>query len=98
MKEKEYEISIKVVKENIIKVSASSQEEALKSAEEIAMAPNYEKVNNTKKSKDSYELKAWINDVLLKLEFHRIFHFPNCAQSFRPPFHLILFSFHSFCT
>ena len=51
MKEKEYEISIKVVKENIVKVNASSQEEALKSAEEIAMAPNYEKVNNTKNTK-----------------------------------------------
>ena len=51
MKEKEYEISIKTVKENIIKVNASSKEEALKSAEEIAMAPNYEKANNTKNTK-----------------------------------------------
>lgn len=51
MKEKEYEISIKTIKENIIKVNASSKEEALKSAEEIAMAPNYEKANNTKNTK-----------------------------------------------
>ena len=51
MKEKEYEISIKTVKENIIKVNASSKEEALKSAEEIAMAPDYEKANNTKNTK-----------------------------------------------
>ena len=51
MKEKEYEISIKIIKENIIKVNASSKEEALKSAEEIAMAPNYEKANNTKNTK-----------------------------------------------
>ena len=54
MKEKEYEISIKTVKENIIKVNASSKEEALKSAEEIAMAPNYEKVNNTKNTKSKH--------------------------------------------
>ena len=51
MKEKEYEISINTIKENIIKVNASSKEEALKSAEEIAMAPNYEKANNTKNTK-----------------------------------------------
>ena len=51
MKEREYEISIKVVKENIVKVNASSQEEALRGAEEIAMAPNYEKTNNTKNTK-----------------------------------------------
>lgn len=48
MKEKQYEISIKTVKENIVTVSASSKEEALKSAEDIAMAPDYEKTNNTK--------------------------------------------------
>lgn len=51
MKEKEYEISIKTIKENIITVNASSKEEALKSAEEIAMAPDYEKANNTKNTK-----------------------------------------------
>ena len=51
MKEKEYEISIKTIKENIITVNASSKEEALKSAEEIAMAPDYEKTNNTKNTK-----------------------------------------------
>lgn len=55
MKEKEYEISIKTIKENIIMVNASSKEEALKSAEEIAMAPNYEKVNNTKNTKSYIE-------------------------------------------
>ena len=51
MKEKQYEISIKTVKENIIMVNASSKEEALKSAEEIAMTSDYEKVNNTKNTK-----------------------------------------------
>ena len=51
MKEKQYEISIKTVKENIIMVNASSKEEALKSAEDIAMAPDYEKIHNTKNTK-----------------------------------------------
>ena len=51
MKEKQYEISIKTIKENILMVTASSKEEALKSAEEIAMAPDYEKANNTKNTK-----------------------------------------------
>ena len=31
-------------------------------------------VNNTKKTKDSCESKAWINDALQKREFHRICH------------------------
>ena len=56
LKEKEYELSIKTVKENIIKVSACSKEEALKSAEDLVLAPDYEKVNNTKNTRSYVEV------------------------------------------
>ena len=45
LKEKEYEISLKTVKENIVKVSAISRDEALNSAEDLVLAPDYEKMN-----------------------------------------------------
>lgn len=61
MKEKQYEISIKTIKENIIMVTASSKEEALKSAEDIVMAPDYEKANNTKNTK-SYIVGEIVED------------------------------------
>ena len=51
LKEKEYEISLKTVKENIVKVSAISRDEALKSAEDLVLAPDYEKMNNTKNTR-----------------------------------------------
>ena len=51
LKEKEYEISLKTVKENIVKVSAISRDEALKSAEDLVLAPDYEKMKNTKNTR-----------------------------------------------
>lgn len=61
MKEKQYEISIKTIKENIIMVTASNKEEALKSAEDIVMSPDYEKTNNTKITK-SYIVGELVED------------------------------------
>ncbi len=56
LKEREYEVSFRTVKENIIKVVASSKEEALKSAEDLVLAPDFEKLHNTKNARHFVEV------------------------------------------
>lgn len=51
MKEKEYEVSLRIVKEITINTNATSSNEALKSVEDIVLKGDYEKLftkDNTK--------------------------------------------------
>lgn len=44
MKEKEYEVSLKIIKEIKINVQSSSYNEALKSVEDVVLKSDYEKL------------------------------------------------------
>lgn len=60
MKEKEYEVSLRIVKEITISTNATSSNEALKSVEDIVLKGDYEKLF-TKENTKNYVFVKKVN-------------------------------------
>lgn len=60
MKEKEYEVSLRIVKEITINTNATSSNEALKSVEDIVLKGDYEKLF-TKENTKNYVFVKKVN-------------------------------------
>lgn len=64
MKEKEYEVSLRIVKEITINTNATSSNEALKSVEDIVLKGDYEKLF-TKENTKNYVFVKKVNKKTL---------------------------------